>query len=230
MFDLYGRGWQMVEGALMTAQLCLTVLPVMIGLGLLGAGLKLSRWRSARFAGDCYTTLVRGIPELVMILLIYFGGTIALQQIAGWIFGEETRVDIPAFWSGVMALGIVHGAFATEVFRAAFQAVPRGQVEAGLACGMAPGTIFFRLQLPQVWRFALPGLSNLFQVLIKDTALISVVGLEELLRKAAIGAGVEKAPFTFYGTAMLGFLLFTSFSLAIFNLLERRARRGLSRV
>ncbi len=229
MIDLHGRGGQLMEGALITAQLCLTVLPLMIALGLAGAGLKLSRHRWARMIGGAYTTIVRGVPELVVILLIYFGGTMGLQAIAGWIYGEEVRVDIPAFWSGVAALALVHGAFATEVFRAAFQAVPRGQVEAGLACGMDTLTIFTRIQLPQVWRFALPGLSNLFQVLIKDTALISVVGLEELLRKAAIGAGVEKAPFTFYGTAMLGFLMFTTVSLAIFHLLERRARRGLSR-
>ncbi len=229
MLDLHGRGGQLLEGALVTAQLCLTVLPFMIVLGLAGAGLKLSRHRWARMIGGAYTTIVRGVPELVVILLIYFGGTIALQELGEWLYGEETRVDIPAFWAGVASLGIVHGAFASDVFRAAFQAVPRGQLEAALACGMGPLTIFFRILLPQVWRYALPGLSNLFQILIKDTALISVVGVEELLRKAAIGAGVEKAPFDFYLAAMLGFLAFTTVSLAIFHLLERRARRGLSR-
>lgn len=100
MFDLYGRGWQMLEGGLVTVQLCLTVLPFMIIIGLLGASAKLSRYRSLRLIGESYTVLIRGIPELLVILLIYFGGTIAVQSLAEIISGEETRVDIPAFWSG----------------------------------------------------------------------------------------------------------------------------------
>ncbi len=229
MLDLYGRGWQMLEGGLVTVQLCLTVLPFMIVIGLLGASAKLSRYRTLRVIGESYTVLIRGIPELLVILLIYFGGTIAVQSLAELISGEETRVDIPAFWSGVAALALVQGAFASEVFRAAMQSIPIGQIEAATACGMTPMQVFMRIKLPQLWRFALPGLNNLFQVLIKDTALISVVGVEEIMRKAAIGAGTEKAPFTFYLVAMLMFLSFTTVSLLVFNYLEKRAARGVAR-
>jgi len=115
------------------------------------------------------------------------------------------------------------------VFRAAMLAIPKGQIEAAIATGMTPVQIFHRIKLPQLWRFALPGLNNLFQVLIKDTALISVVGVEEILRKAAVGAGTEKAPFTFYLVAMLMFLAFTTVSLIAFNRLEKRASRGIAR-
>ncbi|WP_085594298.1 ABC transporter permease [Thalassospira sp. MCCC 1A01428] len=229
MFDLYGRGWQMLDGGLVTIQLCLTVLPFMIIIGLLGASAKLSRFKALRVIGESYTVIIRGIPELLVILLIYFGGTIAVQNIAEMISGAETRVDIPALWSGVAALALVQGAFASEVFRAAMLAIPKGQIEAAIATGMTPVQIFHRIKLPQLWRFALPGLNNLFQVLIKDTALISVVGVEEILRKAAVGAGTEKAPFTFYLVAMLMFLAFTTVSLIAFNRLEKRASRGIAR-
>lgn len=229
MFDLYGRGWQMLEGGLVTIQLCLTVLPLMIMIGLLGASAKLSQFRVLRVIGESYTVIIRGIPELLIILLIYFGGTIAVQNFMSWLSGEDVRVDIPAFWSGVAALALVQGAFASEVFRAAMQSIPVGQIEAATACGMSPSQIFLRIKLPQLWRFALPGLNNLFQVLIKDTALISVVGVEEIMRKAAIGAGTEKAPFTFYLVAMLMFLAFTTISLFVFNRLEKRAARGVAR-
>ncbi|WP_085583038.1 ABC transporter permease [Thalassospira mesophila] len=229
MFDLYGRGWQMLDGGIVTIQLCLTVLPFMIVIGLLGASAKLSRFKALRVIGESYTVIIRGIPELLVILLIYFGGTIAVQNIAEMISGAETRVDIPAFWSGVAALALVQGAFASEVFRAAMLAIPKGQIEAAIATGMTPTQIFRRIKLPQLWRFALPGLNNLFQVLIKDTALISVVGVEEILRKAAVGAGTEKAPFTFYLVAMLMFLAFTTVSLFAFNRLEKRASRGIAR-
>lgn len=229
MFDLYGRGDQMIDGGLVTIKLCLTVLPFMIVIGLLGASAKLSRHKVLRLIGESYTVIIRGIPELLVILLIYFGGTIAVQKIAELISGESARVDIPAFWSGVAALSLVQGAFASEVFRAAMLAIPKGQIEAAIACGMTPTQIFYRIKLPQLWRFALPGLNNLFQVLIKDTALISVVGLEEVLRMAQIGAGTEKAPFTFYLTAMLMFLAFTTVSLIAFHYLEKRASRGITR-
>ncbi|AUG52908.1 ABC transporter permease [Thalassospira marina] len=229
MFDLYGRSDQMLYGGLVTIQLCLTVLPFMIVIGLLGASAKLSRYKALRVIGESYTVIIRGIPELLVILLIYFGGTIAVQKIAEMISGEAARVDIPAFWSGVAALALVQGAFASEVFRAAMLAIPKGQIEAAVATGMTPVQIFYRIKLPQLWRFALPGLNNLFQVLIKDTALISVVGVEEILRKAAVGAGTEKAPFTFYLVAMLMFLAFTTVSLFAFNRLEKRANRGIAR-
>lgn len=246
MFDLQGREWQMLEGAGVTVQLLLATLPFLVAFGLIGALAKLSAYRVFRGLGEAYTTIIRGIPELVIILLIYFGGTIAinalgyflvegggvdwgLKGLGVFLYGEDARIDISPFWAGVMALSLVHGAFATEVFRAAFLAVPHGEVEAAQACGMSTWQIFHRIRLPQVWRFALPGIGNLFQVLIKDTALISVVGLEEIMRKAQVGAGAEKLPFTFYLAAMAMFLVLTTVALVVFSYLERRAARGVRR-
>lgn len=229
MFDLYGRGWQMIEGGFVTIQLCLSVLPFMFVLGLVGAWAKLSRIKTLNVLGDIYTTVVRGVPELLIILIIFYGLPTIIQNAVTSITGGEYRMDIPAFWAGVMALALVQGAFASEVFRAAILAVPKGQMEAATAAGMSPVLAFRRVMLPQVWRYALPGLSNLFQVLIKDTSLIMVVGLEDILRKAYIGAGAEKAPFTFFLVAAAMFLVFTTLSLWGFNKAEKYAMRGVRR-
>jgi His/Glu/Gln/Arg/opine family amino acid ABC transporter permease subunit len=188
--------------------------------GFLGAGAKLSRWRVLRWIAEAYTTIVRGVPELLIILLLYFGGTVTLSQIAG------RYVEVDGFSAGVFALSLVFGAYATEIFRGAFLAVPLGQREAARALGMRRVALFRFVLLPQVWRFALPGLGNLWLVLLKDTALISVVGLEELMRKTSIAAGVTRQPFVFYATAALLYLGFTIVSAAALQYAERRVGRG----
>ena len=144
--------------------------------GFLGAGAKLSRWRVLHLLADAYTTNIRGIPELIIILLLYFGGTVTLTALAGHY------VEVNGFGAGVFALSIVFGAYATEIFRGAILAIPRGQIEAARALGMRRHVTFRTVTLPQLWRFALPGIGNLWLVLLKDSALISVVGLEELMR------------------------------------------------
>jgi His/Glu/Gln/Arg/opine family amino acid ABC transporter permease subunit len=188
--------------------------------GFLGAGAKLSRWRALRWIAEAYTTIVRGVPELLIILLLYFGGTVTLSQIAG------RYVEVDGFSAGVFALSLVFGAYATEIFRGAFLAVPLGQREAARALGMRRIALFRFVLLPQVWRFALPGLGNLWLVLLKDTALISVVGLEELMRKTSIAAGVTRQPFVFYATAAMLYLAFTVVSAAALQYAERRVGRG----
>ena len=192
-----------------------------IAVGFLGAGAKLSRWRALRVLADIYTTVIRGIPELIIILLLYFGGTVTLTSLAG------RYVEVNGFAAGVFALSIVLGAYATEVFRGAVLAIPRGQTEAARALGMRRAGVFWTILLPQLWRFALPGIGNLWLVLLKDSALISVVGLEELLRKTAITAGATREPFTFYFAAAMIYLGFTVVSSSVLHWAERRAARGL---
>jgi len=192
-----------------------------IVVGFLGAGAKLSRWRALRLLADVYTTVIRGIPELIIILLLYFGGTVTLTSLAG------RYVEVNGFAAGVFALSIVFGAYATEVLRGAVLAIPRGQTEAARALGMRRAAVFWTILLPQLWRFALPGIGNLWLVLLKDSALISVVGLEELLRKTAITAGATREPFTFYFAAAMIYLGFTVVSSSVLHWAERRAARGL---
>ncbi|MFC6670443.1 ABC transporter permease subunit [Marinobacterium aestuariivivens] len=218
--DLQGFGHLLLSGAWVTLKLALASLCVGLVFGLIGAAAKLSGLRVARFLGTLYTTLVRGIPELLLVLTIYFGGSMLLMWIAGW-FGYEAYIEISAFVAGVTALSIAFGAYATEVFRAAIQELPKGQWESAYALGMTRRKTFFRIILPQVWRLALPGLGNLFQVLLKDTALISVVGLDELMRQAYVASGYTKEPFTFYMAAAFIYLGLTVVATGITLMLER---------
>lgn len=220
MMELQGFGDQIALGAFTTLRTAFTSLALGIGVGLCGAMAKRSRLAIIRWLAELYTTIVRGIPELLIILILYFGGTVALTT----LFGRYIEVD--AFATGVFALTIVFGAYATEVFRAAIQAVPSGQIEAAQALGLSKISVWHLVIIPQMWRYAIPGLGNLWLTLLKDTALISVVGLEDLMRKTTIAAGSTHDPLTFYSIAAGLYLLFTSVSLVGLTLLERRADRG----
>lgn len=221
MIDLQGFGDQIVVGAMTTLRVATASLVLGIGVGLLGATAKLSRLQALRRLADAYTTMVRGVPELLIILILYFGGTVALTA----LFGRYIEVD--AFAAGVFSLTIVFGAYATEVFRAAIQAVPAGQIEAAQALGLSKALTWRVVVVPQMWRYALPGLGNLWLTLLKDTALVSVVGLEDLMRKTGVAAGSTHDPLTFYSVAAGLYLFFTSISLMGLTLLERRANRGI---
>ena len=227
MIDLHGFGAQLALGTLMTIRLAFAALALGLALGLLGALLKSSRNRALFYIGDTYSTIFRGVPELVVVLLIYFGSTSLLTTISGWFGGGFFELN--PFAAGTLALGICFGAYATEVFRGALQTMPPGQVEAGQALGLSKARIFRKIVLPQLWRIALPGLGNLFMVLMKDTALVSVVGLEEVMRKAQIATGVTKEPFTFYGAAAVIYLSITIVAMLTLQFLERRANRGIRR-
>lgn len=215
----------LAHGTLMTVQVALscTVFGVLIGIAV--AMMKLSSSRLARLAGDVYTTVVRGVPALVLILLIYFGGVRLVNEIARSL-GHTQHVDVNAFVAGVFALSLAFGAYATEVFRGAFQAIPGGQVEAARSLGMGRWLTFRRILLPQVWRIALPGLGNIFLVILKETALVSVIGLEELMRKTEYAVGFTRQPFTFFLFAAFIYLALTIVSMLALQLLERRAARG----
>lgn len=228
MIDLRGFGPQLWEGTIITLELAMVSLVVGLILGLLGASAKLSAFRPARILATAYTTVLRGIPELLTVLIIYFGATSVLMGIASW-FGYDEYIEISPFVAGVIALGLTFGAYATEVFRGAIMAIPEGQREAGLVLGMSRMRIFMRITLPQVWRLALPGLGNLFLVLLKDTALVSVIGLEDIMRKANVAVGFTKEPFLFYMAAALIYLTLTIISMVAIHYLEKRTNRGVVR-
>ncbi|OMH30459.1 ABC transporter permease [Motiliproteus sp. MSK22-1] len=228
MIDLRGFGHQLWDGTLMTLELAVVSLVVGLLLGLLGASAKLSNIGLARAAANAYTTILRGIPELLTVLIIYFGATSVLMVVGSW-FGYDEYIEISPFIAGVAALSLAFGAYATEVFRGAMIAIPKGQAEAGRVLGMSRIRVFTRITLPQVWRLALPGLGNLFLVLLKDTALVSVIGLEDIMRKANVAVGFTKEPFLFYMAAAFIYLTLTIISMVGISILEKRNSRGLVR-
>lgn len=228
MFDLLGYGHLLVDGARMTILAGLASLVVAMVLGLIAATARLSPSPVARAVAGTYTTVIRGVPELVLLLLVFFGGTMLLQKAWEWL-GSDEYVEVDAFSAGVFTIGFVYGAFATEVFRGAIQAVPKGQLEAARACGMSRWLVLRRVLLPQMWRYAIPGLGNVWLVLLKATSLMSVVGLDEITRKAYVAAGATKHQFKFYMAGALVYLLLTIVSMMLLQWLERYANRGIRR-
>jgi putative lysine/arginine/ornithine/histidine/octopine transport system permease protein len=227
MIDLQGFGAQLALGTWMTVRIAFAALMLGLALGLLGAMAKVSPIRWVRWLGDIYSTIFRGVPELVIILLVYFGSAAVLNGI-GEMFDLD-YMELNPFAAGTLALGSTFGAYATEVFRGALLTIPPGHIEAGMALGLSKGRIFRRIVLPQMWRIALPGLGNLFMVLMKDTALVSVIGLEEVMRKAQIATSVTKQPFTFYFAAAAIYLCITIVSMTALQFMEKRANRGVRR-
>ena len=210
----------LLQGLRMTLLLAVSTLVVGLALGMLLALAKLSprAWLSRPVYA--VTNFLRGIPEFLILLVIYFGGA---QVLGPW------GIEVGPFAAGLFALSIVFGAYASETFRAAFQSVPRGQIEAGRAYGFSGLQCFWLIQLPQIWKVAIPGLGNLWQGSVKDTALVSIVGLDDLMRKANQAAQSTREPFNFYLLAALIFLVITLASMAILARLERRVSRGVQR-
>ena len=225
--DLYGFGPSLLAGTLMTIQLALCALALGLVLGLLGALAKTSPNKFLQWLGGTYSTIVRGVPELLWVLLIYFG-TVNLMRELGTLLGNP-ELELNAFAAGVIALGLCFGAYATEVFRGAILAIPRGHREAGQALGLSKVRIFWRIILPQMWRIALPGLGNLFMILMKDTALVSVIGLEEIMRRSQIAVSLSKEPFHFFLIAAFIYLSLTVLAMTAMHFLEQRASRGFKR-
>lgn len=225
--NLYGFGPALAAGTLMTIQLALCALALGLALGLLGALAKTSPNKFLQWLGGTYSTIVRGVPELLWVLLIYFG-TVNLMRELGTLFNNP-ELELNAFAAGVIALGLCFGAYATEVFRGAILAIPRGHREAGQALGLSKGRIFWRIILPQMWRIALPGLGNLFMILMKDTALVSVIGLEEIMRRSQIAVSLSKEPFHFFLIAAFIYLSLTVLAMTVMYFLEQRASRGFKR-
>lgn len=228
-FGPNGWGAAMLAATAMTIAVALTgfIFGALVGVG--GAYAKLSGSRVARGAADAYTTVLRGIPDLLVIYLFYFGSSALLTPL-GRLFGATGFISLPGFLAGALAIGVVSGAYQTEVLRAAYLAIPKGELEAATAVGMRPLLKFRRIVAPLALRFALPGIGNVWQLVLKETALISVTGLVEILRQAQIGSGSTRQPFAFFVAAACLYMAISTLSTYGFGTAERYFTRGLRRV
>ena len=227
-FGTEGWGGVLLLAALMTVALTLAALAVgaVIGAGIAAA--KLSRYRSARLLGDLYTTVFRGVPELLVIYLFYFGGSTLVTAVGQW-FGAEGFIGVPPFVIGALAVGMISGAYQAEVYRAAVLAVSKGELEAARSIGMPRSMVLRRILIPQVLRFALPGIGNVWQLSLKDSALISVTGLAELLRTSQIAANSTHQYFVFFVAGGALYLVMTGLSYRVFNRAEAIVGRSFRR-
>lgn len=219
-----GWGMNMLRGLVTTLQIALGAYALGIIIGFSGALGKLNGSSFTRWMLEIYTTLIRAVPELVLILLLYYAGTGAINALLDMM--GYRPIDISGLVAGIAVLGIVQGAYATEVIRGAMLAVPRGQTEAAAAFGMSRWQILKRITIPAMLPFALPGMSNLWLIVTKDTALLAVVGFSELALITSQAAGATRAYFMFFLAAASLYLMVTLVSNQIFRLLEKRASRG----
>jgi arginine/ornithine transport system permease protein len=218
-----------LQGSVMTVGVSLAALLVSIVLGLAGAAAKLSGRPALVALATVYTTLIRGIPELVLMLLIFYGGSIGLNHLMESL-GSETVIDINPFVAGVLTIGFIYGAFMTETFRGALLAIPKGQAEAAWAFGMSRSQTFIRITAPQMVRYALPGFTNNWLVLIKATALVSLIGLQEMTYLAKQASAATRSPFIFFLFTAALFLIYTTVSLLVLKKLNTRFSLGTQRV
>ncbi|WP_028031023.1 ABC transporter permease [Gemmobacter nectariphilus] len=232
LFSYGDAGWgdEILKGLLVTLELALVTLPVGLALGFLVAFAALSSNKILRRLGTGYTTIMRGIPEILTLFVVYNGLGLLLNAIYLGLWPDAEAIDLSPFLAGVIALALVFAAFSAEVIRGAFNSLDPGQIEAGRAIGMRPGQILRRIKLPQVWRFALPGLGNLWINLLKDTALVSVIALDDLMRATKVAVGLTKQPFTFYLVACMLYWAMSLASEQILARMEARANRGVRRV
>jgi arginine/ornithine transport system permease protein len=228
MFSLHGYGPSIFEGTILTLEVSLASLFIAMILGMGGALAKLSSSIILKGLATLYTTVIRGIPDLVLMLLVFFGGQILVNQLAP-VLGYDEYIDINPFIAGVLTIGFIFGAYMTETFRGAIIAVNKGQLEAGYAYGMSSFKVFRRILLPQMVRHALPGFGNNWLVLVKTTALVSIIGLDDMVRKASMAAGATRLPFTFYVVVAINFLLITTVSIYLLKYLEERYSLGVRR-
>ena len=229
MLDFHGYGPELLRGAIVTTELAFASLALALAMGLLGASAKLSGSRAARGAATFYTTVIRGIPDLVMMMLFYYGGQVLMNQLSDYLYynhGIDFFVQFDPFMAGVLTIGLIFGAYMTETFRGAFLAVPTGQIEAGRAYGMNRFQVFFRIMVPQMLRHALPGIGNNWQVLLKTTALVSVIGLSDMVRIAEQASKAEHAPFKFFIPVAVMYLTLTAITELALKWLNRRANTG----
>jgi len=214
----------LLAGAWVTLKVAILSLILAVCTGLLGAACKLSRLAPLRWWTALYTTVVRGVPDLVMMLLVFYGGQVLINQFSDYL--EWEMIELNAFAAGVLTIGFIFGAYFTETFRGAFQAVPAGQMEAGRAYGMSGWQAFWRVLFPQMLRYALPGMGNNWLVLLKSTAIVSMIGLSDMTWLADQAGRSTHQPFTFYLAVCVLYLAMTSVSNAVLQRLERRYNVG----
>jgi arginine/ornithine transport system permease protein len=225
---LHGYGNAILGGLGVTLGVAAASLAIACVFGLAGALAKLSGSRVARGAADVYTTLIRGLPDLVLMLFIFYGGQIALNHIAekqGWGY-----IDVPPLVAGVPTIGFVFGAYLTETFRGAILAIPKGQIEAAQAFGLKRAQVWRRIVLPQMVRHAIPGFSNNWLVMVKATAIISIIGLDDMVHRANLASAATREPFTFYALIALIYLAITTLSIFALSRLEKRFSLGVRAV
>ena len=206
-FGKTGWGDELFIATLMTLAVSITAILIGFLFALIFTPLKLSKNKFLNLIANCYTTVIRGVPELLVIYLFFFGGSGAVMYVAS-IFGYNEYIEINAFITGSFAIGIISGAYSTEVFRGAIQSIDKGQFEASKVLGLKKPIHFFKVIMPQMLRLAIPNLSNVWQITLKDTSLISVTGLVEIMRQSYIAAGSTRDPLFFYSFAAC--LLYTS--------------------
>ena len=224
-FGSKGWGDELFTAFLMTIAVSITAMFIGILFSIIFTPLKLSRNKIFNLIANSYTTVIRGVPELLVIYLFFFGGTGAVMFVAS-IFGYNEYIEINAFITGAFAIGIISGAYSTEVFRGAIQSIDKGQFEAANVLGLNKFGKFFKIILPQTLRLAIPNLSNVWQITLKDTSLISVTGLVEIMRQSYIAAGSTRDPLFFYSFAAVLYLLLTFVSMKLINRLEVKYSRG----
>ena len=224
-FGKTGWGDELLIATMMTIAVSITAMFIGFLFALIFTPLKLSKSKFLKLIGNCYTTVIRGVPELLVIYLFFFGGSGAVMYVAS-IFGYNEYIEINAFITGSFAIGIISGAYSTEVFRGAIQSIDKGQFEASKVLGLKKSVHFFKVIMPQMLRLAIPNLSNVWQITLKDTSLISVTGLVEIMRQSYIAAGSTRDPLFFYSFAAVLYLLLTYLSMKLINKLEVRYSRG----
>ena len=221
------KGWgdELFFATLMTIAVAVTAIFIGFFLAAIFTTFKLSKSKILNFVGNFYTTVFRGVPELLVIYLLFFGGSGAVMYVAK-IFGYDGYIEVNAFITGAISIGIISGAYSTEVFRGAIKSIHKGQFEASEVLGFKKKIYYYKIIIPQMLRLALPNISNVWQITLKDTSLISVTGLVEIMRQSYIAAGSTRDPLFFYSFAAVLYLLLTFLSLKLFNKLEKNYSRG----
>ena len=222
-----GWGDELLISSIMTILVSLSAMGLGIFISIFAAWAKISGNFIIKLLANFYTTVIRGVPELLIIYLIFFGGSAGVMYIAK-IFGYNGYIELHAFTMGTISIGIISAAYSTEVFRGSYNIIDKGQAEAAKSLGLSKINIFFKILAPQILRHALPGLGNVWQITLKDTALISVTGLVEIMRQTKVAANTTHSPFTFYLTAAVLYLVLTTFSSKVFNKMESYSNKGLN--
>ena len=225
VFGDAGWGDEFLIATLMTLLVSILSMGLGLFLAIITVWAKIIQNRITRFIANFYTTVIRGVPELLVIYLIFFGGNTVVMSIAK-VFGYNKYIELNALTIATIAIAVISATYSSEVLRASYLAISKGQIEAARALGMNKFSIFFKVISPQVIRHALPGIGNVWQITLKDTSLISVTGLVEIMRQSYIAAGSTRDPLFFYSFAAVLYLLLTFLSMKLINKLEVKYSRG----
>ena len=220
-----GWGDELFYATLMTIAVAAAAIFIGFFLAAIFATFKLSKFKVLNLSGSFYTTVFRGVPERLVIYLFFFGGSGAVMYVAK-IFGYDGYIEINAFITGAVSIGVISGAYSTEVFRGAIQSINKGQFEASHVLGFKKKIYYYKIIIPQMLRLALPNISNVWQITLKDTSLISVTGLVEIMRMSYIAAGSTRDPLFIYSFAAVLYLFLTYLSMQLFNRLEKHYIKG----